>query len=138
MQDTTKSYNYLVGFFEEIYDDNSISEKSISSFRISRIDKIMMCRSMSGFLSQEKKESIENELVTKLPQFMAGDLINVKIKFTQKGYESYKRVLYLRPNYYERDKIDNLTYTFHCTEVQAINYFLKFGRDVELLKPDYL
>ena len=138
VQDTTKSYNYLVGIAEEIFDNNTIGEKKISSFRISRIDKIMMCKSMSGFLSQEKKDDIEQELMSKLPQFMAGDLIDVKIKFTKKGYESYNRLLYLRPNNYTKVDNEELTYIFHCSEVQAMNYFLKFCRDVEVLEPEYL
>lgn len=138
VQDSTKSYNYLVGMSEEIFDDNTTGEKQISSFRISRIEKIMMCRSMSGFLSQEKKDIIENELITKLPQFMAGDIIDVKIRFTKKGLEQYNRLLYLRPNNYTKIKDEDMTYIFHCTEVQAMNYFLKFVREIELLEPTYL
>ena len=138
VQDTTKSYNYLVGIAEEIFDDNTIGEKRISSFRISRMDKIMMCKSMRGFLSQEKKDNIEHELMSKLPQFMAGDLMDIKIRFTKKGYENFNRLLYLRPNNYTKVDNEELTYIFRCTEVQAMNYFLKFVRDVEVLEPKYL
>jgi predicted DNA-binding transcriptional regulator YafY len=138
VQDSTKSYNYIVGISEEIFDDNTTGEKQISSFRISRIEKIMMCRSMSGFLSQEKKDNIENELITKLPQFMAGDLIDVKIRFTKKGLEQYNRLLNIRPNNYTKVKNENLTYIFHCTEFQAMTYFLKFVKEIEILEPLYL
>lgn len=138
VQDNTKSYNYLIGISEEILNDNTTSEKKISSFRISRIDKVMMCKSMSGFLSQDKKDEIEEEIILKLPQFMAGDLIDVKVRFTNYGYENYNRLLYLRPNYYTKVENEELTFIFHCTEVQAMNYFLKFVRDVEILEPDYL
>ena len=134
----TKSYNYLVGVSENIFDNNTIGEKIISSIRISFIDKITMCKSLNGFISKDKKIEIEKELLSKLPQFMAGDIINVKIKFTKKGYEQYNRLLYLRPNHYSKVEGEDLTYIFECTEVQAINYFLKFGRDVEVIEPKSL
>ncbi|MBE5738724.1 MAG: WYL domain-containing protein [Clostridiales bacterium] len=138
VQDTTKSYNYLVGLAEEILPDNTLTEKKISSFRISRIDKVMVCTTMSGRLSQEKKDCIEKELREKTPQFMAGDLIDVKIRFTKKGYENYNRLLYLRPNNYTKVDGEDLTYVFHCTEMQCMSYFLKFVRDAEILEPLYL
>ncbi len=138
VQDTGKAYNYLVGFSEEIFDDNTTGPKRIASLRISRIDKIMLCKSMSGFISQENKDKIEKEIVNKLPQFMAGDIIDIKVRFTKKGYENYNRLLYLRPNNYTKVNGEELTFIFHCTEVQALNYFLKFVRDVEILEPQSL
>lgn len=134
-QDATKSYNYLIGIAEEILNDGRIESKKISSFRISRISKIKICNSMGGYLSEDKKNEMDNELYSKNAQFLAGELINVKIKFTIKGYEQYNRLLYLRPNSYTKVPNQDLTYIFHCTELQAINYFFKFGRDVEILEP---
>ena len=133
--DTLRSFNYLIGYAEEICSDDTNKEKKITSFRISRIDKIRACSS-DAFLSKEKIENIERSIASKLPQFMLGDIIDVKIKFTEKGYENYNRILYLRPNNFT--KVDKLTYVFHCTEMQAINYFLKFVRDIEVLEPAYL
>ena len=135
VQDDTKSYNYLIGLAEEIKEDGTTKEKKVSSFRISRIDKIKKMSSMGGFISKENKDKIEDELIHKKAQFMVGDIIDVKVRFTRKGIESFKRQLYLRPQFYEKSKTEDCVYTFKCTEVQAINYFFKFARDVEVLEP---
>ena len=136
--DDTKSYNYLIGLAEEIKEDGTTKEKKVSSFRISRIDKIKKMSSMGGFISKENKDKIEDELIHKKAQFMVGDIIDVKVRFTRKGIESFKRQLYLRPQFYEKSKTEDCVYTFKCTEVQAINYFFKFARDVEVLEPQVL
>ena len=138
VQDDTKSYNYLIGLAEEIKEDGTTKEKKVSSFRISRIDKIKKMSSMGGFISKENKDKIEDELIHKKAQFMVGDIIDVKVRFTRKGIESFKRQLYLRPQFYEKSKTEDCVYTFKCTEVQAINYFFKFARDVEVLEPQVL
>ena len=129
-------YNYLVGISEEIKSDGSLGEKRISSFRISRIQKISVMSSMSGFLSHQKIEEINKEISEKSLPYMAGDLISVEVAFTAKGLELFDRQLYLRPAAFE--KIDASTYVFHCTELQAIHYFFKFGRDAFIQKPQYL
>ena len=67
---------------------------------------------------------------------MAGDLISLEVEFTNKGLELFDRQLYLRPAVYE--KASSNTYTFQCTELQAIHYFFKFGRDARIIKPQYL
>ena len=138
VQDDTKSYNYLIGLAEEIKEDGTTKEKKVSSFRISRIDKIKKMSSMGGFISKENKDKIEDELIHKKEHFMVGDIIDVKVRFTRKGIESFKRQLYLRPQFYEKSKTEDCVYTFKCTEVQAINYFFKFARDVEVLEPQVL
>lgn len=138
VQDDTKSYNYLIGLAEEILDDGSESEKRISSFRISRIDRILIMKSMGAFISSENKTKIEDGLIHKKVQFLLGDIIDVKVKFTQKGIESFKRQLYMRPQFYQKVKEEELTYIFQCTALQATNYFFKFARDVEILEPIFL
>jgi predicted DNA-binding transcriptional regulator YafY len=138
VQDDTKSYNYLIGLAEEIKEDGTTKEKKVSSFRISRIDKIKKMSSMGGFISKENKDKIEDELIHKKAQFMVGDIIDVKVRFTRKGIESFKRQLYLRPQFYEKSKTEDCVYTFKCTARQAMNYFFKFARDVEILEPEDL
>ena len=137
VQDTTQSYNYLIGVSlpERSYDK---AKKTVASIRISRIAKIRELSSMKGFISKEKREQIEKELLLKTPQFMKGDLLYVKVRFTKKGYENYSRFLYLRPNDCTKVEGEELTYLFRCTELQAISYFVKFLRDAEILEPLYL
>lgn len=136
MTDKNGMFNYLVGLCEEIRKDGTIAEKRISSFRISRIDKFAVMSSMSGFLSQQKIEEIRAELQKKPPQYMAGDVIDIEVRFTHKGLEQLERQLYLRPSSYQ--KIDEYSYMFHCTELQAIHYFFKFGRDAVIVSPQKL
>jgi hypothetical protein len=135
-QDKTNTFNYLVGFSEEIGNEQNRHQKIAASFRISRIDKIDLMISMSGFLSKAEKAQLENDILQKTPQFMVGEMIDVEVKFTVKGLENFNRQLYMRPQNY--DKKDKFTYIFHCTEMQAIGYFVKFGRDAVILSPESL
>ena len=134
--DKSGNFNYLVGISEEIKEDGTIGEKRIASFRISRIDKISVMNSLSGFMSKQKIEEIKKELRQKTPQYMAGDLSDIEVAFTKKGVESLERQIYLRPTSYE--KIHDNTYVFHCTELQAFHYFFKFGEDAIILEPQSL
>ena len=133
VSDKMNMFNYLIGISEEILSDGSLGEKRISSFRISRIDKISVMNSMSGFLSQQKIDEINKELQKKPAQYMAGDLIDIEVVFTKKGLESFERHIYLRPTDYKR--IDTYSYIFTCTELQAIHYFFKFGKDAVIKSP---
>ncbi len=136
LPDKNRIFNYLVGISEEIKSDGSVDEKRISSFRISRIKKISIMNSMSGFLSHQKTDEIQKEIQSKSLPYMAGDLITLEVAFTNKGLELFNRHLYLRPTTYT--KINSNTYSFNCTELQAIHYFFKFGRDAHIIKPQYL
>lgn len=140
VQDDARHYNYLIGLAEEIKEDGTYAEARVASFRISRIPigQIRKMNSMSGFISKTKKDEIEEALLRKKAEFMVGDLIEVKVRFTQQGKESFKRVLHLRPQFYEISKEDAFVYTFQCTEYQATNYFLRLGADVEILEPAFL
>ena len=131
--DKTGNFNYLIGYAEEIGNEGALGEKRIASFRISRIEKIEVMSSMSGFLSKSSKDLVDKELLSKTPQFLAGELIDIKIIFNEKGLESFARQIYMRPSSF--DKVDKYTYVFHCTEFQAMNYFFKFGRDIEVVAP---
>lgn len=133
LTDKVSMFNYLICYAEEIDSEGEIFETIPASFRISRIDKIDVMKSMSGFLSIAEKAKLEEEIHRKTPQFMAGEVVDIKVAFTSKGLEDFERVVYLRPAKYE--KIDEKTYVFHCTELQARNYFFKFGMDAVILEP---
>ena len=91
---------------------------------------------MSGFISISDKEAIEKMISEKEVQFLTGDLMDFKIRFTEKGLEAFSRQLYMRPRIYESVPGEPNTFIFHCTEIQVINYFIKLGRDVEVLEPE--
>lgn len=134
VQDKTRSYNYLVGFSESINEDGTLGPRQIASFRISRIDDIRVMSSKGGYLNAEERNQLEEEMKTKGVMFLAGDLQDFKVRFTKKGLEEFHRQLFMRPRLYEENGQN--TYTFHCTEVQLINYFFKFGKEVEILSPE--
>lgn len=133
VQDKIGSFNYLIGFSEELFTNGKIGKKLMSSFRISRIGKIDIMSSMSGFISKAHKDEIDKTIIKKNLQFLVGDLIDIEIKFTKKGIEAYNRQLYMRPQYVQKIDID--TYMFKCSEVQAMNYFFKFGKNAKIIAP---
>lgn len=133
VQDKTNSYNYLIGYSEELLTDGKTTLKQPVSFRISRLDRINIMSSMKAFISKDDLHALEKEVEDKGVQFLAGELIDVIVKFNPKGFEAYERQLYLRPTIYK--KIDSDTYHFKTTFIQAQNYFFKIGRDIEVLEP---
>jgi hypothetical protein len=92
--------------------------------------------SKSGFISKADQEELEKMIAEKDPMFLVGDVIEIKVKFTDKGIESFNRQLYMRPTDFKKVEGEENTYLFRCTEVQAINYFFKLARDVEILAPE--
>lgn len=138
VQDRTNSYNYLVGYSEEINEDNTLKNVQISSFRLSQISYIDVYNSKKKTLSKDEKNAIEEVLRNNTVQYMSSPIMDIKVRFTKKGLEKYQRIIYLRPNNYTRDIEDNMIYTFHCTKKHFMDYFIKFLRDIEVLEPLYL
>ena len=133
MQDKNNMFNYLVCYCEEILEDGSILDKRIASFRISRFKKVDIMSSMNNFISKENIKRIEESLLNNDVQYLASDVVDIKIKFLDKGLELFNRQIYSRPNNYT--KIEENIYSFKCSEIQAINYFFKFGKYIEILEP---
>ncbi len=150
VQDKTKSYNYLIGFSEEIKDimqtdengkeyKTSITAKRVPAcFRLSRIETANVMSSMGAHISKENKNELDKQLIERTAMYISSETISIKIKFTDKGLESFKRNLYMRPQFYEIDKNNKHIYTFRCTELQAINYFFKMGWDANIIEPESL
>ena len=150
VQDKTNTYNYIIGVSEEIKeaiikDENGEDRKTHETtakipacFRLSRIDKIDIQVSMGAHISQENAKLLDNMLIKNTAMFMTSNTIKIKVKFTDVGLESFNRHIYLRPQFYEIDPLDNHIYIFDCTETQAINYFFKFGQDAIILEPQSL
>lgn len=147
VQDKTKTFNYVIGYSEEIVDQietdehgkarktSYSKERRPACFRISRIEKCDIQISMGAKISNEHASELEKMLVDRGAMFMSSDPIDIKIKFTSKGLESFKHQLYMRPQFYSIDKENKFIYNFHCTEIQAINYFFKFGWDANIIEP---
>ena len=134
-QDKTKSFNYLICYSTLLNDKNeTIAEEKISCFRLSRIENIKALS--KSFISKESRLEIEKALRERGVQFMAGEIIDVTVAFTPKGYDDFNRQSYMRPQSY--DKLNDLTYVFHCTEFQALSYFFRLGKDACIISPDRL
>ena len=138
VQDKACMFNYVIGYSEEFKRDGSgeTEDKKITSYRISKIDHITIMSSLSGFMSKADKAAIEEAVMEKDVQFLAGNVESIKVKFTKKGVESFNNQLYMRPTDFEKVDGEENTYIFNCTEVQAINYFFKLARDVEIISPE--
>lgn len=143
----TNSFNYLIGYSEEIKETDTIDEsgrktrtstvgpKNPACFRLSRIEKADIMVSMGAHISKEHISELEKMLIERTPMFMASEPIKIKVEFTKKGLEAFRRQLYMRPTSYTVSKDNKYLYTFFCTEVQAINYFFKFGWDARIIEP---
>ncbi len=79
-------------------------------------------------------------------QFLAFEPVDIDVRLTSSGIKSYERTLPLRPDCKKAVRHDDrehperswAVYSFYCTEKQAEYYFLKFGKDAEILSPDSL
>ena len=137
VQDKTRMFNYVIGYSEEIMGEgNETGPKTAVCYRISRIDHLLIMSSRSGFISKADCEAIDQMIIEKEPQFLVGEVIELKVKFTDKGVENFNRQLYMRPLDFDKVEGEDNTYVFRCTEIQAINYFFKFARDAEVLAPE--
>ena len=135
INDKARMFNYVVGYSEESMPDGSLAPKMAACYRISRIERLSIISSAGGFISKADQNAIEKMIAEKGPQFLAGEVIEIKVKFTDKGIENFHSQLYMRPSDYEKADGEENTYIFMCTEFQALNYFFKFGRDAEILSP---
>ena len=150
VQNKVNTYNYVVGYSEPIHEEikpdengkttrtSTVGDKRIACIRLSRIDKVDIMVSMGAHISKKKKKELDKALITKGADFMTGELQKIVIKFTEKGLESFRRQIYMRPQTYTVSEEDNHIYEFTCTDRQAYNYFWKFGWDAMVLEPEYL
>jgi predicted DNA-binding transcriptional regulator YafY len=131
--DRQSLYNYLTGFSSRIVKDGeNISKPKPASFRISRIKEIKV-QSKSGKITEIQKAEIVNQLIKKGPSFLVGDVESIKIKLTDAGKQFYRRQFFLRPPYDEILADD--IYVFHCSEGQIRSYFIKFGKNAQIIEP---
>ena len=130
IQNKTKTHNYIVGYS---YEDDDKYNKKTGSFRLSNIAHIQTHGKYN--IKDVEIKRLEYELHARGAEFMTGETKSIKVRFSDYGIESFKRQIYMRPNEYEIDSKDNHIYNFSCTSTQAIYYFYKFGKDVEILEP---
>ena len=134
---TTDSYLthlYLSGYSaKEPVTENTPFE--MASFRISRIQKIQKTNQKKS-LTKEDMKNLEKEISAKGIAFLLSPLVHATIRFTKTGQQKFQTQSYLRPVHSQ--KISEFVYEFAATERQLEAYFLKFGKDIEVLGPDSL
>lgn len=132
------TYSYLVGYSYEENDEKDGMKPC--SYRISELANSVyrIVRSRSASLTKERKDYLHYQIAEKGVQFLSSDLLDVVVKFTDKGIENYYRQINLRPAPLEPVTQSNFPYTFKCSRTQANYYFTQFGMNVEILSPPEL
>ena len=134
MQDSSNLYTYLTGYSQELV-DGELQPGKPASIRLSRIIKTPEILSRPSALTAVKQKEIEQAISKRGVQFLTAEAKKIKVRFTKKGLANLKAHLYLRPIHRELVEGTNDTYTFTCTEAQAKNYVLKFGKAAYIIEP---
>ncbi|MCL2053293.1 MAG: WYL domain-containing protein [Oscillospiraceae bacterium] len=120
--DKWTGYNYLIGIEQDT--------GNTCCFRVAFINCIK--RLQSEKITKDNIKKIETEKKKRGLQFLSEPTEKIKASLTANGQKMYAQILYMRPQYREKD---NCIYCFDCTPRQFEYYFLKFGKDVEVLEP---
>lgn len=135
--DEWSTHNYLIG----LVFDKKRQEIVPICMRISRIKSVEDKKDTNYFsgigdvhLSELDKAVNECGVMFLSTQ---SKIIEAEIRFTSVGKSMYDSMHFLRPPYIETKSFNNggCIMTFKCTERQILNYFLKFGKDAEVLSP---
>ena len=117
------AFQYLIGS-----DDSA----KILSIRLSRIESIKSV-GKSNFIPSTIKKQIEADLAEFGPTFITEPKVEIKVRFTLKGLNSYKYSVIHRPVHTSTQGDD--IYIFNCSEKQAMYFFFRFAGDIEILEP---
>lgn len=142
--DPVSSHHYLTGYSTPINMkvDYDATNQPIpcrarpASIRISNIRDAKLIRRKSGKLTALQKAELKNCLAFNGPQFLTDDTHEIHIRLTQNGIRKYNYQMTLRPDYVKIIEPD--IYVFQCSERQIQYYFIEFGKDATILKPDHL
>jgi len=120
-------YNYLINMTE------SKEKRYIHSIHLSRIDSIFLLKEKYT-LTKEDKEKLE-EVIKNGPQFPYTNPCIAQIKLTKNGQKLFKKKYLNRPTPIE---IENDVYKFNCSFDQLVLYFFSFGKEAQIISPNYL
>ena len=121
-------FNYLLCFTESKNDC-----LVVNSFHLSKIDSVFLLK--EKFNLKEEEISKINNVVKNGAQFPYTNACNAKIQLTKEGQRLYKKKYLNRPNTVE---INDDIYSFCCSFDQLVLYFFSFGKDANVIYPDYL
>ena len=106
------------------------------SFRISRMKKVIVLEEASS-IKEETKHYLE-KMKKNGPQFAYDsrrDTSLIKVRFTKRGEEMYKKIYLHRPAAVAKE---GNVYLFECSAGQAYQYFSRFSRNAVILEPESL
>lgn len=130
-----QSYSYVVGYAHDR--ENDIPDR-LCAFRLQRIQSAEERSSHFSFTEAEKKECQEKLLKPSKIPYLAGDEEKVVVRLTAQGVRNYNSfILAGRPTHTNIEPLSDggALLTFFCTSTQAYQYFIKFGKDVEIKEP---
>ena len=85
-------------------------------------------------------KSEREEIMTRMKQtgvpYLLSAPTEITVRLTKEGEKRFRRYAFQRPTAVSHS--DEHILTFQCTERQAFNYFVSFGKDAEIIKPDSL
>jgi len=135
--DSLSTYNYLVGYSSRMPGDGMAAKpENLASFRIARISDIVVLEEENP-LSYDERSAVYDAIMKKGVQFLVGSQTEVRVRLTENGMREYKRQISMRP-LYNKQKSSANELVFECTDWQAFVYFIKFGKDAEILSPEHL
>lgn len=126
-------WNYVIGFAHE---KQKVTEDKFASFRFQRIESIKE-RQKIKFTSSEKKKIQEVLQNPSQISYLIGNNEKIVVKLTLNGMKLYKNVILTnRPVHTDMKEDGEFTYlTFNCTTEQIYHYFIKLGKEAEIIEP---
>lgn len=120
--DSTNTSSYLVG--------TKSKDNKVIAFRLKNIINITLDKTSD--IDKTNFNTIDQLIKERSIALINGELKSYKVKLTSDGINTYNKTLNMRPKV---KFIENDIYTFDSTDFQMINYFIKFGENVEILEP---
>ncbi len=133
MADSYGTHMYLVGLSRPKEDPRDENER-IVSIRVSRLEGVKRrARHNLGKLTIDNKLDMEEKLRCVGVQYLVGEAENITLKLTPHGQREFLQRAHMRPQ--PTAVTQDGVYTFYCTPRQIKNFFISFGKDVEILAP---
>lgn len=131
---STKNENYNHILIIKIEEDKPFSIRLSEILSIKEIEKN---KSKEWKISEITQKTINETIENK--NFTTTKIEKIKIKMTEEGYKLYTKISHIRPNIEEQKKEENFyILTFKVPTDIIIFYFLRFGKEIEILEPKHL
>lgn len=131
--DPYNTQSYLVCYTLPV--GGSDKKMTLASFSMARLNMPIMLNSHFS-LSKEEVRNIETQLSSNTPAYLLGESVEISVKLSERGKETYKKKLFSRPQLVKI--LDDDIFVFYCTPLQARNYFFSFGADAVIISPKEL